>query len=308
MPEIIIRGAGIAGQVLHRELARSGIRSVLLDVHRFPRDKVCGGLLQNDSWQYLSSLFKLPEPRWIHQIVHYWRTKKISGYTAREPMVFVPRITLDGVLDDQNRSRTEKDAEVNGPIVVLASGIPRGRGDWIGFMGEAEASLSPEEVRMHYGRGIYLGLVPIGEGRGHAALIVKKNFFKGLPDLKQKVRLELGIHFSGELKGTGQINYDFFSDEIAVGDAKMTTHPFLGFGMKHAILSARLCAEHICAGKLAEYPKAHARLFRRQLWMSRLGGSLYDSPLQILLKPVFQHSFLFRRAYQGVHGSFLVVE
>lgn len=308
MPEIIIRGAGIAGQVLHRELARSGIRSVLMDVHRFPRDKVCGGVLQHDSWQYLSSLFTLPEPRWIRQITHYWRDKKISGYIAREPMVFVPRITLDSALDDQNRSQTESGAGSKDSVVVLASGIPRGRGDWIGFMGEAEALPSREEVRMHYGRGIYLGLVPTGEGRGHAAFIVKKNFFKGLPDLKEKVHSEFGIRFSGELKGTGQINYDFFSDEIAIGDTKMTTHPFLGFGMKHAILSARLCAEHIRAGKLAEYPRAHARLFRKQLWISRLGGGLYDSPLQVLLKPFFQSPFLFHHAYRWVHGGFLMVE
>ncbi len=302
MPEVIIRGAGIAGQVLHRELVRSGIQSTLLDLHCFPRDKVCGGLLQNDGWQYLNSLFILPEPRWIHRISHYWRAKKISSYAVRQPMVFFPRIVLDSALDNQNKSRTEKSTGSNGSIVVLASGIPRRHGDWIGFMGEAEAPLSSDELRMYYGRGIYLGIVPLREGRGYAAFIVKKNFFKGLPDLKERVHSQLGITLHGDLKGTGQIDYDFFSHELAVGDAKMTTHPFLGFGMKHAILSARLCAEHIRTGRIAEYSQAHARMFRKHLLVSRFGGRLFDSSFQGLLRPIFQWPILFRHAYKWIHG------
>ena len=302
MPEVIIRGAGIAGQVLHRELERSGIRSTLLDLHRFPRDKVCGGLLQNDSWEYLNTVFKLPEPRWVCRMSHFWRAKKISSYEPRKPMVFLPRIALDSALDHENRSQLENGPPSGGCITVLASGIPRNSGQWIGFQGEVETEASSDDLQMHYGRGIYLGVIPWGPGRGHAAFIVKKNFFKGLPDLKAKVRSELGIRFLGELKGTGLINYNSFSHEMAVGDAKMTTHPFLGFGMKHAILSARLCAEHIRTGRFADYPKAHARMFRKHQFASRLGGRLFDSPFQSLLRPVFQWPFLFRHAYQWLHG------
>ena len=302
MPEIIIRGAGIAGQVLHRELLCSGIRSTLLDLKRFPREKVCGGLLQNDSWEYLNSRFKLPEPRWVYRMSHFWRTKKISGYEPRKPMAFLPRIVLDSALDNENKSQLENSSRSGDSITILASGIPRNCGEWIGFQAEAETELTSHDLQMHYGRGIYLGVIPLGLGRGHVAFIVKKDFFKGLPDLKEKVSSEFDIKFLGELKGTGQINYDFFSDEMAVGDAKMTTHPFLGFGMKHAILSARLCAEHIRTGKITEYPKAHARMFRKYLLASRLGGRIFDSPFQDLLRPFFQWPYLFRHTYKWIHG------
>lgn len=302
MSEILIRGAGIAGQVLHRELKRSGFHSTLWDTRSFPRDKVCGGILQNDSWEYLKSLFALPEPRWIFGLSHYWRAKKISSYALEKPMAFLPRMVLDAALDSENKSEPEKGGVPKDALLILASGMPRQQGDWIGFSTEAEVQSFSSEIRMHYGRGIYLGLVPLEAGRGHAAFIVKKSFFKGPADLRERVRSELGVTLCGDLKGTSAISYDFFSQDLAVGDAKMSTHPFLGFGMKHAILSARLCAEHIRDGRIAEYPGAHARLFAKQWWASRAGGRLFDSPFQVLLKPIFQSPVLFRGAYRWVHG------
>ncbi len=302
MPEIVIRGAGIAGQVLHRELKRSGVHSTLWDIRSFPREKVCGGVLQQDSWEYLKSLFALPEPLWVSGLTHYWRAEKLTSYSLVKPMAFFPRMALDAAMDRENKSEPEKIEIPKNAVLIQASGIPKRPGDWIGFSSEAVVSSFSDEIRMHYGRGIYLGLVPLEAGRGHAAFLVKKNFFKNPADLKERVQSELGVTLCGELKGTGQIDYNFFSEGAAIGDAKMTTHPFLGFGMKHAILSARLCAEYICQGRLAEYPRAHARLFSGQRWASRLGGRLFDSPFQGFLKPVFQSPVLFRRAYRWIHG------
>ena len=59
---IEIEGAGIAGQVLNRELFSRGIASRLADRTTFPREKVCGGVLQWDSWQYLKSTFQISAP------------------------------------------------------------------------------------------------------------------------------------------------------------------------------------------------------------------------------------------------------
>jgi len=43
--DVVVIGAGVAGCVLARELARDGLKTLLVDSKTFPRDKVCGGCL-----------------------------------------------------------------------------------------------------------------------------------------------------------------------------------------------------------------------------------------------------------------------
>ena len=45
MPDVVIIGAGPAGSIAAIILARAGIDVVLIEQHRFPRDKVCGECL-----------------------------------------------------------------------------------------------------------------------------------------------------------------------------------------------------------------------------------------------------------------------
>ncbi len=43
--DVVVVGAGVAGCVLARELAREGLKTLLVESKTFPRDKVCGGCL-----------------------------------------------------------------------------------------------------------------------------------------------------------------------------------------------------------------------------------------------------------------------
>src|SRR3989338_3039382 len=95
-----IEGGGIAGRVLRRELSRAGISSKLTDRSAFPRPKVCGGVLQWESWEYLKKAFDLrAEFRTIERVSHFWRGRKIGSSIFSPPAVFVSRFALDAQLE-----------------------------------------------------------------------------------------------------------------------------------------------------------------------------------------------------------------
>jgi flavin-dependent dehydrogenase len=54
--EVAIAGASLAGGSLALRLARAGVRVVLLDAARFPREKLCGEFLSPESWRILERL------------------------------------------------------------------------------------------------------------------------------------------------------------------------------------------------------------------------------------------------------------
>lgn len=295
---VIIKGGGIAGQVLRRELDLRGIPAALEERSAFPRRKVCGGILQPESWRYLKSVFDIREtPVEIGSISHFWRGRKISTIALPEPLVFMPRFELDAKLNAFN-SRSETSAGAGPEIKVFATGI-RARGDWLGF--EAEAP-PVHDLEMHYGRGIYLGISPRPQGPSHAAFIVKRARFKDPARAAEWGKTELGVELLGPLKGAGPIYYGPQGGErLAVGDAILTTHPFLGLGMKHAILSARLMAEAIESGKINAYPELHRRLFRKFRNTSALAGGIYETPFRAVLWPLLKFPALFLPAYRRLH-------
>ncbi len=299
MPAVLIEGAGIAGQVLHRELTKNGVPSRLVDNAVFPREKVCGGAMQWDSWQYLRSVFDLPqEVRLIRRIRHFWRGKPLSSVALDPPMVYAPRFFLDDALFSQQNI---SDIPAEGCLRVAAAGIESRGGDWLGFQGQTRPA---EDLEMHYGRGIYLGIAPTLEGQGHVALIVKKSAFRNAEGLRRLVREELDLEVEGPLKGTRSLRYHApAKKELAVGDAMLATHPFLGLGMKHAILSARLMARCILSGRTDDYADAHRRLFGKYRRASWAAGTLYDSPLRFVLKPWLGSPRLFLRSYRWLHGQ-----
>ncbi len=300
-----IEGAGIAGQVLHRELGRRGIPSKLVDRSAFPRDKVCGGLLQADSWAYLNQLFLIQSPRvLIPAISHFWQKTLLARALFPEPAVYVSRLDLDGELYGQRGDTGEGDA---GWMRVNAAGISGHRFDasrkeplWLGFHGKTEAV---RDLEMHYGRGIYLGRCPDGTGESHAGFIVRKELFSSSAAMAAFGEKELGVRFLAPLKGAGPIRYGSSGAPLAVGDAKLTLHPFLGLGMKHAIESARLLADCIEKENTGEYDRLHRRRFARMKFASGFAAALYDSPARFLFLPVLKFPPLFIAGYRWVHRT-----
>ncbi len=99
--DAVVIGAGLAGCIAARELARAGRDVLLLEARRFPRPKVCGGCLNQKAVQHLDHLglspiigesgaiplteFRLQMPGWTPQYA------LPAGWSVTRP-------TLDGLL------------------------------------------------------------------------------------------------------------------------------------------------------------------------------------------------------------------
>ena len=295
---VVIRGGGIAGQVLQRELTLREISSEIEDHVAFPRNKVCGGILQADSWDHLQSIFTIEsqaDP--ISHLSHFWKGKHLSRIEFARPMVFITRLKLDNDLQEQQNPCNSDQTPPN-ILHVDASGGQCSDGEWLGFQAEAPRVF---DLQMHYGRGIYLGLSPTLTDCAHAAFLIHQNMFKTIGELPALLEKELEIRLSSEPRGTGRLKYGYRSDGLAIGDAKLMTHPFLGLGMKHAIESARLMAKLISLKIPSDYDRRHRKRFWRYNLANRITARLFHDQKRLLLWPVLRNPVLFRSAYRFIH-------
>ena len=140
------------------------------------------------------------------------------------------------------------------------------------------------------------------EHSGSGAFIVKRDRFRDVEGLRRYVKDELGVALEGTMKGSGRIRYGYTADPLAIGDAKMATLPFFGWGMKHAIESARLMAACLAGGDWRAYAPLHRSRFRRQRAAASLLGGIYDSPMAWVLRPFVSNPRLFERVYRWIHA------
>ncbi len=291
-----IKGAGIAGLVLHHELSRAGIESHIEDRASFPRPKVCGGLLQWDSWDYLNKNFRINTPHnIISSIRHYQKGKFLYEYQTPQPMVFARRLELDHCLYGQRVEQAQSDKPIR---EVLATGVSSKQGEWIGFHVKGEAI---QGLEMHYGDRLYAGVAENTPQEAHIAFLIHHSRYSSMAALPALLENQLGLKVIGPIKGTRRIHYGMQHPDWAIGDAKMTTHPFLGLGMKHAIESARLLADLIKANRYDNYSLEHRKKFRAYFWSNQLLGKAFDSPLQSLVWSAFSNPSLMNKAYQVIH-------
>jgi geranylgeranyl reductase family protein len=98
--DVLVIGAGPAGSAAARTVARLGHRVVLVDRHRFPRDKVCGDALIPDALQALTRLGLnervLAEARPLRSLRIYAPNGRYVE--LRAPMGCLPRSRLDEVM------------------------------------------------------------------------------------------------------------------------------------------------------------------------------------------------------------------
>lgn len=121
--DVVVIGAGPAGAATAVGLAEQGVRVVLLDRARFPRDKVCGDGLLPDAFAPLERLGVLADVRGAAQAVRGIRFQAPSGARGFVPVpgLVIPRARLDAMLVAR--------ARVAGAIVVEGVGLE-------GFEGE----------------------------------------------------------------------------------------------------------------------------------------------------------------------------
>ncbi len=105
--DAVVAGAGPAGSAAATILAGHGLSVALLDKARFPRAKLCGGLLTWKTMQALAKVFglaleDLEQDNIVHHRTHRYAVQYKGGAVARgrsaQPFVLVDRAALDHLL------------------------------------------------------------------------------------------------------------------------------------------------------------------------------------------------------------------
>ncbi len=103
--DVVVVGGGPAGSIAALELARRGIRVVVLEAKRYPRDKVCGDGLVPDSLALLESMGLLER---VEAEAHRPRSVRIFSPSGDSVSLAAPLLTLrrerfDALLADEAR-------------------------------------------------------------------------------------------------------------------------------------------------------------------------------------------------------------
>jgi geranylgeranyl reductase family protein len=154
--DVLVVGAGPAGSIAALSLAREGIRTILVEAKRFPREKVCGDGIIPDSIKVLGDVGLLDQVRAIAHRAEQARLFAPSGksFTLRAPLLTLRRERLDALLAEaavesgvelmeevaikapirrgnavagaRGRTRAGKEIEIHAPITILATGAASG--------------------------------------------------------------------------------------------------------------------------------------------------------------------------------------
>jgi len=274
--DVLVIGAGPAGSVTARELARRGSRVLLVDRASFPRPKVCGCCLNGAA---IRTLERLRLDHVLEGAAPLDRLVLTAGArTAELPLgrgLALSREALDSrLLAEAVRSGVEfrpgtimnRDGELmtQARVVVVATGLMRGEtpakcGSRIGAgvvlpASAAPSFYEPQAIHMAVGRGGYVGLVRLEDDRLDVAAAFDASFVKtagGMGPAAESILRGAGRPVphglaTGAWKGTPALTRRpprvagprFF----AVGDAAGYVEPFTGEGLAWAVMSGAALA------------------------------------------------------------------
>jgi geranylgeranyl reductase family protein len=280
--DVLVVGAGPAGSAAAYRLADAGASVLLVDRARFPRDKACGGGLTMRAVRELPcDVSPVVEER--VSSVEFRVGHRAAVKDAGEPLILMTqrrRLDLhlaeqaaargadfrDGVkiasLDDIQADFTLVAAGANGGLArELAPGVEYG----VAFEGNA-----PYPHERYRGRAVLeFGAVPGGYGwvfaKGDHVNVGVGGWESEGPRLRAhlaRLCAEHGIEAESLTAVRGhrlpmrRTLAGLASGRVAaIGDAAGLVDPLTGDGMYEALLSARLAAEAVLAGDLADYPR-----------------------------------------------------
>jgi flavin-dependent dehydrogenase len=304
-PDVLVIGAGPAGSVVAREVARRGRRVVLADRANFPRPKVCGCCLNGVA---VGTLTRLGLGHVLAGGVPLNAVRIAAGRRAAVlPLpagVAISREVLDVRLVEAAVSAGvefrpgvmfSRDAERSAGITVLATGLAGdatpepGSRLGAGVLVPAElapASFEPSTIHMATGRGGYVGLVRVEGGRLDVAAAFDAAFVKqsgGLGPAAEAILGEAGWPVPPGLadlpwKGTPALTRRRAKVAghrlFAVGDAAGYVEPFTGEGMAWAVASAAalapIAARDWHPGLAQEWEVTHRRVLGRRQFGCRV--------------------------------------
>ena len=314
-PDVLVIGAGPAGSVAARELARRGARVRLVDRATFPRPKVCGGCLNAAALAALKAVGLGHVPADCGA-VPLRRVLVAAGRRSAElPLpggMAVSREALDAALVREAqaagvtfRPGTTVRTPPADTVTVLATGLagsdsrpePHSRLGAGVVVADAPDFYAPGTVYMATGRGGYVGLVRVEDDRLDVAAALDPGFVKsagGLGPAAEAILASVGWPAVPGLagrpwKGTPALTRRPVAVAgrrwFAVGDAAGYVEPFTGEGMAWAVASAAALAPialKAAAGWddhfIQKWARTHARLVGRRQRVCRVVARVLRSP------------------------------
>jgi flavin-dependent dehydrogenase len=302
--DAVVIGAGPAGSVAARELARRGLTVRLVDKATFPRPKVCGCCLNRAALAALDAVGLGHIPTACGAVpLHAVRVAagRVSATLALPGGVALSRAAFDavlvreavaaGVTFESNTRLNLDDALASARVVVVASGLggvpskaaPSSRVGAGAITANAPDFFAPGTIYMATGGGGYVGLVRLEDGRLDLAAALDAQFVKAAGGVGAAASIILKatdwppVLGLTELpwKGTRALTHTPRAIAggrwFAVGDAAGYVEPFTGEGMAWAVASAAAVgplAERAVSewtpALAAEWKRTHARVIGRR--------------------------------------------
>lgn len=307
--DVAVVGGGPAGATCAAFCAAAGLKTVVLERAKFPREKVCGDCLNPACWPIFERLgiaerlLALPHSRLAGV--------EFSGID-REPSRFALPVEGRGeiairrsLLDQLLLQRaTDLGAEVvtSAPVTALERGwrVQTSRGEFSARVLVAAdgrnstvarlLKLFPETPRER--AAIQTHVASPADFSGRVALRLRPQGYCGVAPVGDALNVCL-VSRPGdlpELKRWAVREFEIPSDQqwrtvtplarraiapwhgalLLAGDAARVVEPFTGEGIFYALASGELAARHIVAGDLASYAIAHGSLYRGRLWINQL--------------------------------------
>lgn len=308
--DLIIVGAGPAGSSCASLAAEAGLKTLLIEKARFPREKVCGDCLNPACWPVLDRLgvsdqvLALPHSRL--ERVEFWAVDEsrvdsplsldgrgeIAVRRSRFDALLVERAISAGVDVRMGTAvagvepgwTVETDSgDFHGRFLVAADGrnstvarllklLPPMRRDRVAIQTHVPAPANfGETVSMRFLADGYCGIAPVGDGSLNLCLVGQPD---ALPALKKWAARQFPLSPRQNWHTMTPLSRaparNGPKDLLLIGDAARVVEPFTGEGIYYALASGELAARHLAAGDLAGFAGAHRRLYRGRLWLNRL--------------------------------------
>ncbi len=317
MFDVAIVGSGPAGASCAAFCAMAGLRTLLLEREKFPREKVCGDCLNPACAPVLDRLGLTTEVRALpHGKLNRVDFIAIGGHTVsielpHDAEIAVKRSLFDQLLmqraaragaevrDGATVSSLEKSDgwritvgsdSITARALVAADGRNSTVARLLGLLPRIEKERVALQTHLtlpeNFGERIvlqllpdgYSGQAPVGNGELNLCLVGKP---KSMPALRVWAQAQFGVSPNHTWRTITPLRRAAISlahkNLFFVGDAARVVEPFTGEGIFYALRSGELAAETIAANR-DDYARRHEELYRGRLWINRIARTAVLSP------------------------------
>lgn len=303
--DLIVIGAGPAGSAAAMTAIKSGLRVAIVDKHKFPRDKLCGGGITGRAIGHYRRIFgsSFPDvPLERRDEVEFFAFGSDLGASAAPPLHLGMRYELDhallrqaiaagvddftgqsGILEPESTTVQIGDHFLSAPIIIAADGVnsPTAKmlfgsafdRDQIGFALEVEKP-GPDPSRA---MRIDFGAANWGYGwqfpKKNSVTIGVGGVMARNADMKKSLRSYLSVlnvpdslPVKGQFLPFGQFRKIPGRGRVLLaGDAAGLVDPITGEGIAHALHSGSLAAQAVIDALEQGRPESALYLYQRSL-------------------------------------------